>query len=79
MNKHIILIAAILVLVLPIVAIHTGPIWNAFGQYPWAHFKITKSGIHIASDPLSDSTIVDEIPPFPPDASRARDITPACL
>ena len=68
MKKNIALIAIILVLVLPIVAINAAPIWETFGFYPWVNFKVTKSGIHIASDPLFDSTIVDTIPPFDPGA-----------
>jgi hypothetical protein len=32
--------------------------------YPWVNFKITGSGLHIASDPLFESSIVNTIPPF---------------
>jgi hypothetical protein len=68
MKKNIGLIAIILVLVLPIVAINAAPIWETFGMYPWVNFKVTKSGIHIASDPLFDSTVVASIPPGDPGA-----------
>jgi hypothetical protein len=64
LKKHVILFTTILMLVLPIIAINAAPIWETFGLYPWVNFKVTNSGLHIASDPLFESAIVNDIPPY---------------
>jgi hypothetical protein len=70
MNRRIIWIALLSLLPLvSIAAVNAAPIWETFGMYPWVNFKITGSGLHIASDPLFDSTIVNTIPPFDPSAT----------
>jgi hypothetical protein len=68
LKKHVILIALTLTLALPLIAIQANPEWDTFGMYPWINFKITESGLHIASDPLFESTVVNTITPFDPSA-----------
>jgi hypothetical protein len=63
-----ILLPLLLLLFASISSVSANPIWITdvgFGDwYPWINFKITPSGIHIASDPLFESTIVNSIAPF---------------
>ncbi len=69
MRKRTLSIIFLTLLLLPIAFVAANPNWMDFGMYPWVHFKITGSGIHIASDPLFNSTIVGAIAPYDPNAT----------
>lgn len=69
MKKRVLLLTLTIALLLPVMAVHSDPVWETFGLYPWINFKITGSGLHIASDPLFESSVVNTIPPFDPDAA----------
>jgi hypothetical protein len=72
MNKKILVVPLVLSL-LSVAIVAGNPEWitsipGVPIEYPWINFKITGSGLHIASDPLFDSTVVNFIPPFDPGA-----------
>jgi hypothetical protein len=49
---------------LSVVGVSANPVWDTFGAYPWVNFKINKSGLHIASDPLFSTDDIASIPDF---------------
>jgi hypothetical protein len=64
--KKIVVIAIIVALVpfLSIAIVNAEPVWDTFGMYPWVNFKITGSGLHIASDPLFSASDIGDIDDF---------------
>lgn len=59
----------LLVQLLSIASVSAFPVWETHDMYPWINYKIIGTGLHVASDPLFDSTTVNTIPPFDPGAS----------
>ncbi|HEY4699039.1 MAG TPA: hypothetical protein VIH27_01530 [Nitrososphaerales archaeon] len=46
---------AVIALILPLfslASVSANPIWITYGLYPWVNYKVTGSGLHIASDPI---------------------------
>lgn len=81
--KKIVVIAIVVALVpfISITVVNADPVWDTFGMYPWVNFKITGSGLHIASDPLFSVDDIAGIPdfifgvtpgPFPTEISRVK-------
>ena len=68
MRKRAISIMFLTLLLIPIAFVAANPDWidEPWETYPWVQYKITGSGIHIAIDPLFDSSIVGAILPFEP-------------
>ncbi len=73
MNKKLLVVPLVLAL-LSVAIVAGNPEWITSIPgvpigYPWLNFKILPNGLHVASDPLFESSIVNDIPPFDPEAT----------
>ena len=62
---------ALIALIFPLfslASVSANPIWNTHGFYPWVNYKVTRSGLHIASDPLFASSDISSVTQFDPDS-----------